>query len=82
MNSSNEKISCQKCGTKAATEDAIYCYECGELLTNYCTNEQCMLNNYSDEKIALPQNAKYCYECGCQSTYYDILNKKDPIETK
>jgi ribosomal protein L37E len=35
MNSSNEKISCQKCGTKAATEDAIYCYECGCQSTYY-----------------------------------------------
>jgi hypothetical protein len=83
MDSNEKKIKCQKCGTETAIDEASYCIECGELLSNYCSNEQCILNNYDDDgKIALPQIAKYCYECGCKSTYFDILNKKDPIETK
>lgn len=69
---------CPKCKNEETNIEGSYCQICGELLTNYCSNEDC------DYQEILPSNARYCPVCGSASTFYqnNILkpwNYKEPV---
>lgn len=59
---------CAKCSKEAESEDASYCYNCGAGLRNFCSNEDCSLND-QDEPFELPSYHKFCDSCGEKSTF-------------
>lgn len=61
---------CPKCKFSDHLEDILYCQECGTLLINQCTNQNCDTNiSDCDDYIYIPDNAKYCPYCGYETTY-------------
>ena len=60
-------MKCPKCGLEEHLECAEFCQECGTLLTNFCPNGMCDLNN--GESVPLAANAKFCYYCGSPSSF-------------
>lgn len=74
MNDTSNTV-CHFCKYDFEIEDADFCPECGNPLHNYCTNDDCELNNTElyDEIFEVPFNSKYCYKCGAKTTLHDLL---------
>lgn len=70
-------ITCVCCNFEDHVEDAEFCQECGTSLDNYCSNNQCVMNN--GESVSVPNNAKFCPYCGEGTTYYNA-GLFEPIE--
>lgn len=61
---------CPKCKNSDCLEDDNYCFMCGALLLNFCSDSSCIMNdNQEDEKTELPPNHRYCPECGSETTF-------------
>lgn len=76
MNNSN--LICVNCGFSEHLDDALYCQNCGIDLSNFCSNDDCEINNVTEPEYAtLPNNAKYCPYCGSKTTYFEYLSKND-----
>lgn len=65
---------CPKCKIEMRYEDPSYCHECGAFVVNYCSNDDCELNNGTydvDVDCSLHADDKYCYLCG-QPTNFNL----------
>lgn len=60
---------CKVCGFDKHVENADFCQYCGVILTNYCTNGNCDLNN--GDSVPIDPEARYCPYCGSQSTFME-----------
>lgn len=62
---------CPKCNREFNPEDDSYCFNCGECLTNFCSNDDCVRNEEGNEDImGLPHDACFCNYCGSKSDFY------------
>lgn len=56
---------CPKCETQSYNhEETKCCIECGETLINFCSSDNCEMD---DESPEIPVTAKYCPFCGSES---------------
>lgn len=62
-----KKFICPKCGNPACEEGDAFCFNCGASLKNYCSNDNCVMNNGED--IELPLDCCFCTECGEETTF-------------
>lgn len=61
---------CIVCGCDDNDGAAEYCYNCGNLTTNICTNPQCILNE-GEDPLELEAYQCYCDTCGSKSLFYE-----------
>lgn len=61
------KVKCTKCGNPNCDLDDQFCFNCGANLTNYCSNENCIVNDADNP--GLPKNYCFCPICGSKTTY-------------
>lgn len=61
---------CPKCGNPECALDDYYCFNCGADLGNYCSNENCVMNDEDeDEERRLNRNYCFCPVCGSKTTH-------------
>lgn len=61
------KTKCAKCGNPDCDLDDHFCFNCGANLINYCSNEDCIVNDA--DTPGLPRNYCFCPVCGSQTKY-------------
>lgn len=67
---------CIRCDAPIAYKNASFCSNCGLSLENFCTNEDCELNQ-EDTLDTLDPSDRYCYCCGYPSDYLSLGVIKD-----
>ncbi len=60
-----------RCSCESAYENASFCSNCGLPLYNFCTDDDCELNQ-EDTLDCLKESERYCYCCGAESTYLSL----------
>ncbi|MBS5784051.1 MAG: hypothetical protein KID04_14410 [Clostridium sp.] len=69
MNETKAKT-CPKCGNPDCEETDEFCFNCGILLKNHCSDERCISNSDGDY-TELPENFCFCPICGAKTEYYE-----------
>lgn len=60
-------VMCTKCGYSECVQRDNFCTNCGAILYNRCTNENCSLSNPKGDGLA--SHDCYCPECGSPSVF-------------
>lgn len=60
-------MTCPHCGNPNCSEEDNYCFNCGKLLYNYCSDPSCPLSD--PESGGLSGDMVYCPECGSMSAF-------------
>ena len=62
---------CLFCHVDCLSPDDQYCINCGKPVdSNYCTNDDCIMNTGHDDPVTLVKEACFCSECGSKTTYF------------
>ncbi len=59
----NIPFECPNCGNHDCSENARYCFNCGNEIGNYCENPDCVSNSGKTPKIVSRTHC-YCEACG------------------
>lgn len=75
-----ENMTCPHCGNPNCLQVDLFCFNCGNHLHNFCTNEECQLSECSAEGSGeLGPEMVFCPVCGAESTFSEegYIEKKE-----
>lgn len=69
METEIQYMTCPHCGNPECMDVDTYCFNCGNLLSNRCTDGNCPNSNEDSE--GLRPTDVFCPDCGAPSTFYE-----------